>query len=562
MMFLATPRKVRRTVRNIARIKQISTVFAKHGFQELMDKLGFARFIPQKYRRAKLVDPLTAPERLRIAFEELGPTFIKLGQLLSSRTDLLPKNYVQELSKLQDCVTPLPYAVIRNSVERELGAAVGDLFSFFSEQPLASASIGQVHEATLKDGTSVVVKVQRPAIDILIKTDISVLTGLAAACERYFPETQVLAPQTFVEEFFQAMSLELDFVLEANNILKSRENLKAMPDVYVPAVFLEFCTQKILVVEKLDGLKLDNVTALAAQGFDGKQLAETAAKAFLKTALEDGFFHGDLHMGNLFALAATEESAGRPRLGMIDFGSMGYLTPRARESLLRILMALSEENFEAVCLEYAELGASRGSTDFDAFQRQVQSTVAPYLGLPLGQMNVGKILIDATTVAARHHIRIPREWMLIFKALYTLEGTCQRLDPNFNPMPLLETYVEPLLRPSLNWSQFSKDMLLGSRDMQNVAQMLPRQLHWFFKRLAANGYAIEIKDAAGELNRQQSERNFRRLSGSIAGSAFLACSLFAWHLAYLHENTFFQVLGFLFFGAGVVFMIRSFGARG
>ncbi len=545
MNFLATPRQVNRTVRNIARLRQISTVFAKHGFQELMDKLGFARFIPQKYRRIKPDDRLTAPERLRIAFEELGPTFIKLGQLLSSRSDLLPEHYVRELSKLQDRVTPLPFTVIKHSVERELDASLSSLFASFSETPLASASIGQVHEATLHDGTSVVVKVQRPAIDILIKTDISVLTSLAAATERYFPETQVLAPQTFVEEFFQAMTLELDFVLEANNILKSRENLKGMSEVYIPAVYLELCSQKVLVVERLNGLKLDTVSAPA----EGKALAETAAKAFLKTALEDGFFHGDLHMGNLFALPANEASAGLPRLGMIDFGIMGYLTPRARESLLRILVALSEENFETLCLEYAELGASRGSTDFDAFQRQVQSSVAPYLGLPLAQMNVGKILIEATTVAARHGIRIPREWMLIFRAIYTLEGTCHKLDPHFNPMPLLEAYIEPLLKPSVNWSQFSKEMLLGSRDMQYVAQMLPRQLHWFFKRLASNGYAIEIKDGAAELNRQQSEKNFRRLANAITGAAGLGAAMGCFHFSYLTNSHWFHGIGVAIFVA-------------
>jgi ubiquinone biosynthesis protein len=553
-VILATPRQVSRTVRNIARIRQISTVFAKHGFQELMDKLGFARFIPQKYRRAQPDDRLTAPERLRLCFEELGPTFIKLGQLLSSRSDLLPEHYVRELSKLQDRVTPLPYTVIRNSVERELGAPVTEIFSTFSTEPLASASIGQVHEATLKDGTAVVVKVQRPAIDVLIKTDISVLTTLAAACERYFPETAVLSPQTFVEEFFQVMTLELDFILEANNILKSRENLKSLTDVYVPAVYLEYCTHKVLVVEKLTGFKLDDSATLKKEGFDGKLLAETAARAFLKTALEDGFFHGDLHMGNLFALAPSELSEGRPRLGMIDFGIMGYLTPRARESLLRILVALSDQNFESLCLEYAELGASRGSTDFDAFQRQVQSTVAPYLGLPLSQLNVGKVLMDATAVAARHHIRIPREWMLIFRAIYTLEGTCQKLDPAFNPMPLLEAYVEPLLRPDLDWSKFSKDMLLGSRDMQYVAQMLPRQLHWFFKRLASNGYAIEIKDGASELNRVQSERNFHRLSGAITGAAALGAAMVCFQFSFVYASPWFHGIGIcLFLASGYTF---------
>jgi ubiquinone biosynthesis protein len=525
MSLLAAPRQVGRTVRNIARIRQISSVFAKHGFQELMGKLGFSRFVPRKYRRTPAELQKSAPERLRAAFEELGPTFVKLGQLLSSRSDLLPENFVKELARLQDNVSPLPFTVIKHSVEREFNSPLEELFETFSTEPLASASIGQVHEATLKGGERVVVKVQRPGIDTLIKTDISVLTSLAAACERYFPETKVLAPQTFVEEFFQAMTLELDFVLEANNMLKARENMKGIPEVYIPRAHLAFCSQRVLVVEKLEGIKMDDAESLARMGIDRRALAETAARAFLKAALEDGFFHGDLHMGNLFALQPDPANPGAPRLGLIDFGIMGYLTPRARESLLRIFLALSEENFEALCMEYAELGTSRGATDFDSFQRQLQTVIAPYIGLPLAQMNVGKVLIDATTVAARHQIRIPREWMQIFKAIYTLEGTCRTLDPGFNPMPVLESYVEPLLKQPYNWNQLSKDMLLGSRDLQHVAQMLPRQLHLFFKRLSANGYALEIRDPDAELARSQSEANFRRVSAAILCIGFAACSL-------------------------------------
>lgn len=554
MSLIGAPRQVSRTFKNIGRIKQISTVFAKHGFQELMGKLGFGRFIPERYKTSEAEAKFTAPERLRMALEELGPTFIKLGQLLSSRSDLLPEPYVRELSKLQDRVSPLPFTVIKHTVERELGAPLEDLFSSFTPEPLASASIGQAHEAVLKDGTRVVVKTQRPGVDVLIKTDVSVLSGLAGAIERYVPETQVLAPQILVEEFFQAMSLELDYILEANNTLKSRENLKGLPDVYVPQVFLDLCTHKVLTLERLEGLKVDDRAGLDAAAIDRHSLAETAARAFLKTSLEDGFFHGDLHFGNLFAMAPSAESGGKPRLGMIDFGIMGYLTPRARESLLRIFLALSEEDFETLCMEFAELGSSRGRTDFDSFQRNLQSAVAPYLGLPLSSLNVGKVLIDATAVAARHQIRIPREWMLIFKALYTLEGTCQKLDPSFNPMPLLEAHVAPLLRPELTWNQFSKDMLLGSRDMQYVAQILPRQLHWFFKRLAANGYAIEIKNAGAELDRAQSEKNFDKLASSLLFGFCLMGGLGSLHLTHLHGGVTLHVITVaLFVGAALLF---------
>lgn len=529
MSLLQAPAKVSRTFRSIGRIRQISTVFAKYGFQEFMGTLGFGRFVPAKYRRLNAMSDLpSAAVRLRRAFEELGPTFIKLGQVLSTRSDLLPEAFATEFVKLQDRVSPLPFSSIRQTVEAELQAPLSELFASFNETPLACASIGQVHEAALPDGTRVVVKVQRPGIDAQIKADVSILRGLAAALERYAPETRVLAPQVLVEEFFQAMSLELDFIVEANNILKSRNNLKRLPEIYIPDVHLSLTTHKVLVIEKLDGIKVDNSSALRTAGYSGKILAELTAKAFLSSALEDGFFHGDLHCGNLFAMPPSQGETS-PRLGMIDFGVMGYLTPRARESLLRIFVALAEEDFETLCMEYAELGAGRGQTDFAQFQRQLQSTIAPFLGLPLANLNVGRVLLDATGVAARHQIRIPREWMMVFKAIYTLEGTCRKLDPSFNAMPFLENYVAPMLQPKLSWEDFSRDMLLGSRDVQQIAHSLPRQMHWFFKRLAANNYAFEVKDIEATRNREASSKNFGRLAAAIFASALLASGVYALH---------------------------------
>ncbi|NUM87984.1 MAG: AarF/ABC1/UbiB kinase family protein [Bdellovibrionales bacterium] len=524
MSLFSTPAKVGRTLKNIGRIRQIASVFAKHGFPEVMEQVGLGRFIPAGSRPAA-DETIGAPQRLRAAFEELGPTFIKFGQLLSSRGDLLPEAYAAELSHLQDRVSALPYSVIRGSVERELGKPVEQVFSSFGESPLASASIGQVHEATLLNGRRVVVKVQRPGIDTLIKTDVSVLSGLASAAEKYFPELRVLDPKVFVEEFFQVMTLELNFLVEANNLLKARQNLRDFPQVYVPEVFLEHSTERVLVIEKLDGFKLDNASNLSAQGFNCRDLAQTLAKSFLHSALKDGFFHGDLHPGNLFALPAAEEAPGG-RIGLIDFGIMGHLSTRARESLIRIFVALSREDFETLCMEYAELGSSRGRTDFDSFQRAVQTSVGPYLGLPLSRINAGQVLIDATTVAARHDIRIPREWMVIFRAIYTLEGTCRRLDPEFNAVPLIESFVTPMMRAGFSWSEFSRDMTLGSRDLQYVIQGLPRQMHFLMKKLASNGYAVETRDLEADANRSHEQQMVRRLGQAfLAGMALLSGAL-------------------------------------
>lgn len=555
MSLFSTPAKVGRTLKNIGRIRQIASVFAKHGFPEVMEQVGLGRFVPAGTRTAT-DEAMTAPQRLRAAFEELGPTFIKLGQLLSSRGDLLPENYAVELAHLQDRVSPLPFTVIRNAVERELGKSLSQVFSSFSEAPLASASIGQVHEATLLNGRRVVVKVQRPGIDTLIKTDVSVLTSLATAAEKYFPELRVLDPKVFVEEFFQVMTLELNFLVEANNLLKARQNLKGFPQVYVPEVFLEHSTGRILVIEKLDGFKLDNADNLSARGFNSRDLAQTLAKSFLNSALKDGFFHGDLHPGNIFALPATPDAPGG-RIGLIDFGIMGHLSTRARESLIRIFVALSREDFETLCMEYAELGSSRGRTDFDSFQRAVQTSVGPYLGLPLSRINAGQVLIDATTVAARHDIRIPREWMVIFRAIYTLEGTCRRLDPDFNAVPLIESFVTPMMKTGYSWSEFSKDMTLGSRDLQYVIQGLPRQTHFLMKKLASNGYAVETRDLEAEANRTHQQQMVRRIGQAfLAGMALLSGAILLIGSAAFGTHLF-KVLGIFLMGGAAWFAWRS-----
>ncbi|MCO5142741.1 MAG: AarF/ABC1/UbiB kinase family protein [Oligoflexia bacterium] len=544
MSLLSQPNKVRKTFKNISRIKQIAAVFAKHGFQEIIYTLGFAKFIPNQYRKTNNQN-VPSQIRLRMALEELGPTFIKLGQILSSRSDLLPDIYSEEFSKLQDRVKPISFDQIKSVIELELSADLTDIFSSFDQNPLASASIGQVHRAVLKEGSkSVVVKVQRPGIDSIIKTDISILTILAQAIEKYFPETKFLSPTSFVEEFFQTMTMELNFVLEANNILKFRENFKDNEFIKIPELYLQYSSTKILVIEELKGVKLNSEQINASGSLCRKHLASTLALSFLKSSLEDGFFHGDLHLGNLFAISSKTSSLDFDQIGLIDFGIMGYLTPRARESLIRIFYSLSEQNFETLSLEFAELGSTRTAIDFDSFERSIHLTIAPYLGLPLQRFNVGKVLLACAGVATKYHIHIPREWILIFKAIYTLEGTCRTLDPDFNAIPLLEKHLAPLVKPDYDWDQISKSAALNSRDLQQLAHQFPRQFNLFFKRFSANGYAFETKDANHEDKYKKEDLLSKRLSNSMLIASFILGSLGFFFLSTLMHSIFFQTIGF------------------
>ena len=395
MKWIRTAGQIGQAVKNVQRLRQITSVFAKHGFVDLVDRMNLSKFLPSRIKAfAESQADLSTAERLRLSFEELGPTFVKLGQLLSTRPDLLPENYVEEFTKLQDNVLPLPFDIVKEVVERELGRKLEEAYASFDPKPLAAASIGQVHEAILHSGERVVVKVQRPEIEKLIDTDISILSFLAGLLEKYVPETRVVGPRVIVNEFCRTLSFETDFVIEASNMTKMAENLSSIPDIVIPKVFKLLSSHKVLTLEKLEGIRVNDLKALDAAGVDRKQIVTLGARGFFKSVFIDGLFHGDLHGGNLFILPGN-------RLGIIDFGIVGRLSEASRGQLANMVMSLMTEDFENLCYQYAELGASGHSIDFDGFEREVRNTLAPYLGLSLDELNAGKILIEATRIAVK-----------------------------------------------------------------------------------------------------------------------------------------------------------------
>ncbi|MCM0604769.1 MAG: AarF/ABC1/UbiB kinase family protein [Xanthomonadaceae bacterium] len=271
-----------------------------------------------------------------------GPTFVKLGQLLSTRSDIIPEAFVDEFKKLQDEVQPVSFDQIKRVLEQELGGPIENRFSTMSVTPLASASIGQVHEATLITGERVVVKIQRPEIEKIIQNDISLLAFIAKALERYVPEIRIFNPSVIVDEFFRTLVFELDYKIEANNMKKISENLAKFEDVVIPRVYKELTTTKVLTLEKLEGIRVNDFIALANSDIDKKEIVKLGARAFLKSVMIDGLFHGDLHGGNLFILPGN-------KLGVIDFGIVGRLSMKARDQLANMVMALITEDYEALC---------------------------------------------------------------------------------------------------------------------------------------------------------------------------------------------------------------------
>lgn len=555
MQWIRTGRQLGQAVKNVQRLRHIVAVFGKHGFADVVVRMDLGRFLPTRLAQfAESQADKSTPERLREAFEELGPTFVKLGQLLSTRPDLLPESFLEEFTKLQDNVNPLPFETVQATVEKELGRKIGDVFAHFNPQPLAAASIGQVHEAKLHSGQSVVVKVQRPEIEKVIESDVSILAFLAGLLEKYIPETRIIGPKTVVDEFFKTLSFELDFRVEANNTMKIAENLASIPEIVVPKIFREFSAKRVLTLERLEGLRVNDLRALDAAGIDRKAIVKLGARAFFKTVMVDGVFHGDLHGGNLFVLPGN-------RLGIIDFGIVGRLSEKSRDRLASMVMSLLTEDYENLCYQYAELGAAGPSVDFDAFTREVRNTISPYMGLSLGEINAGKVLIEATKIATRFNIKVPGDWMLVFKAILTIEGMGRTLDPDFDLLDTGKDLVTDLVKNQYSMQRLSKDFLWIAKDVAQLLQVLPRQIRWMFRKFNSNDFAFEIKSPDLLEIRDQLEVNGKRQSLSLlVAGLFVAAAIGLQHSSERMLGDY-PLASVVFFGAGCLLLLRLFSVR-
>ncbi|HUP56469.1 MAG TPA: AarF/UbiB family protein, partial [Bdellovibrionota bacterium] len=371
----------------------------------------------------------------------------------------------------------------------------------------------------LLTGENVVIKIQRPEIGRIIDTDISLLAFLAGLLERYVPESRIVGPKTVVDEFFRTLSYELDFVVEANNMGKMAENMASIPEIVVPKVYKQLSTQRVLTLEKLEGIRVTDLKKLDAAGIDRKRVVDVGARAFFKSVMLDGLFHGDLHGGNLFVLPGN-------RLGIIDFGIVGRLSQRSRDQLANMLMSLLSEDYENLCYQYSELGASGPAIDFDAFQREVRNTLSPYMGLALNDVNIGRVLIEATKIAGRYSIKIPGDWMIVFKAILTIEGMGRTLDPSFDLIKTGEDLVKELVKNQYSVQRISKDLMWVAKDLASLLQVLPRQMRWMFKKFNSNDFAFEIKLAdLGDIRNQLDSNSRRMASGIVGAGLFIAAAL-------------------------------------
>ncbi len=515
-------------LKNAGRMTEILTVFASHGFADLVHRMQLSRLLPSRVAEKPRYQEQPLPERARRAFEELGPSFVKLGQLLASRPDLIPDGYIQEFLKLQDNVKGVPFKEIKIEIERELGGPLSTHFESFEEVPIAAASIGQVHYAVLKTGEKVAVKVQRPGIDKTITHDIAVLRSLAAVLERTVPESKTFNPTGLVEEFFKTILQETDFFIEANNIRRIRGNLIEMKKVAIPEVYTRLSTRKVLVMERFEGVRFSDREAIIAKGIQPLEIVETGSEAFFHMVMHDGVFHGDLHAGNLFVLDDG-------RIGLIDFGIVGRLSRRVRDSVITMFLAIIDEDYETLANEYLTLCQSTGRTQLGMLQKDLMDTISPYVGMSLGEINIGQILLRSTSIAVKHHLQVPRELMLLFKAILTIESLGKRLEPGFDILSVGHNLAHQAIAVRYSRERLTRDLLVLGRDLQGLAETVPRTMRRFLAHWSQNEYAFE----------------HRNKDVAFLANVLLACArVFAWSTVSLG-----------FFLIALVFLWRDQGPR-
>lgn len=467
-------------------------MFAKHGFHQVAEKVRLGKFIIQRLNANSDIEELSTAERMRMSFEELGPTFVKLGQLLATRPDLVPEDYVLEFEKLHDRVQPLSFETIEKVLHEEFGNALYQKFEKIEQEPLGSASIAQVHRARLVTGEDVVIKVQRPGIIQTINDDLNVLYLLADLLVTYIPETRPYNPVGIVDEYFRTLELETNFVVEANNIRRFQANFASDETIKIPKVYFDLTTERVLVMEALPGVPLSQEASLLQTGIDPHEVIRRGLKAYLKMVFKDGLFHGDLHAGNFFVLPEN-------RIGLIDFGVVGRLNSKTQASIANMLLALSQEDYERLAYEYVDLAPFTDRVNIDIFAKDLRELIAPYFGLTLKNVNLGKVLMRSSGIAARHHIQVPTDLMLFFKSIVTIEGMGRKIHKDFDFLQYSLEFAGELAKTKFGPEKLMHDMSQMARESKTFLNALPRQLNFFLRKVNSPDHAFklhvtEIKD--------------------------------------------------------------------
>ena len=458
--------------RYLRRYRQIVEILADYGFGAVLAQMGLSDRlnVPRRWRRRRDIpgDAMTNPRRLRRALEELGPTFIKFGQILSTRSDVMPPEYLEELSYLQDEVPPVSWEEAKEVVESELEVPIEDLFAQVDPVPIASASLAQVHVARLVGGEEVVVKIQRPNLEKMVNLDLDIIYDLAQTAQQRISAASRFEVGDLAEEFASALRAEMDFRREAWNADRFRKNFEDEKHLYVPKIYWDYSTKRLLVMERLRGIKIDNLEALKAAGYSPQRLSGHAADFALKEVLIDGFFHADPHPGNMLIMPGEV-------IGVLDFGTIGRLDEKDRANLARLFIAAVQLDAEAIVDQLQRMGVANYRVDRVGLERDLKRILTRYYGLPIYEIDAQEISKAVQPLLYEYKLYIPTDYYLLMKTVIMMQGVGLTLDPDFDIFEAAQPYIGKLFRRMWLPSSWGPDAIRLALDWKDFASILPRK---------------------------------------------------------------------------------------
>ncbi|MCK4653339.1 MAG: AarF/ABC1/UbiB kinase family protein [Candidatus Cloacimonetes bacterium] len=480
-----------RTYRHINRYREIIAVLFKHGFGDLITNsqiekyLDFGKkFIPNK--KIEKITSLSRWERIRMVLEELGPTFIKLGQIMSNRPDILPEPLLFELEKLQDSVPPMPNEEAEKMIEQELGKPISELFKKFDTNPIASASIAQVYRAELFSGEKIAVKVQRTGIQKIIETDLEIMFHLSLLMEKHITEMQILNPVEIVKEFERSIRKEIDFNIEASHIERFGRNFQTDLSIYVPEVYKDHSTKKILTMEFIEGIKVSNLNGLIKAENDPLLIAGQGCDLILKQIFEHGFFHADPHPGNILIMKDNITC-------FLDFGMMGTLLPKHQDYLGNIIVGVVNKDSKKITETLLRLTGTYNIENRDQLEYRVSELVNQYAYISLKEIKIGELLNKLFKMLIDFKLRLPSDFYLLSKALITIEGVGTKLDPDFDMVAHIEPFAKNLLKKRLDPFKLAKDLYSSMSEFRLLFKDFPFEIREIIRLVKTGKLKIEFE---------------------------------------------------------------------
>ena len=510
------------TVRDLGRLQEIAGVLIRYGFGDMVRRIGMSAALERTGRMLHWDDPeamahMAPPERVRCAMQDLGPTFVKLGQVMATRVDLLTPEWTTELGKLQNAVPALPFAQVRPQLVEDLGADPEAVFERLEEAPLAAASLAQTHRAWLADGSAVVLKVRRPGIRDTVEADLRLMARLAEIVEERAPDLRRYHPAEVVQQFSASLRRELDFAAEGRNAERIAANFAGHDEVVVPRVYWEWTSERLNVQECLQGIAGTDLAAVDAAGLDRAQLAATGADIVLKMVLEDGFFHADPHPGNIFYLPDG-------RIGVIDFGMVGRVSEQRRFQIVQLLHGLVERESAPVADVLMEWGEGGGEVDEARLQADVGAFVDQYRGVPLKDLHMGLMLTDVTTILRDNGLSLPPDLALMIKAFLTLEGMGRQLDPDFDMAGAARPFLQRVVLQRYSPRTLLKRGRRTALDAMELVGDLSRELRRLLRTARRGRLHLQVEVTSLKAFGEQVDRAANRLTMGVITAALVVGS--------------------------------------